>query len=280
MEINFKEVPEYLIFKDLTTLDEMFGRVVIDPSIKPQFFKPEERKEAFLEVLKQFKENGFYELYDEYCEILKHKTYSSFKNMDRFKNFTFNHPLVVMLHMFIEQGLLTKDLEYGDQMKCVNLGEKVYSKEELEQLSVSEGIIFADGTLLRIFSNEAHKIGALWMFLNGRRLFKAIRFTTDCINPEPIFLSMGEYAKLDSNNVKISEEQAYAIYNIYRSISLKKRCKPFLDVLETSTDLCITSNTDAQIRYSNAKTLQRCLGEEIFNAKEVLEDLKFRDYLR
>jgi len=279
MQINFKEIPEYLIFKELTTLDEMFGRVIIDPSIKPTLFKAEERKEAFLEVLKQFKENGFYELYDEYCEILEHKTYRTFSNMNKFNNFTFNHPLVVMLHMFIEQGLLTKDLEYGENMKCINLGEKIMTKQELEDVRVSEGILFADGTLLRIFSNEAHKIGALWMFLNGRRLFKAIRYTTDCINPEPIFLGMGEYAKLNDNHVSISYEQAFAIYNIYRAIAIKHKVKPFLDVLETSTDLCITSNTDAQIRYRNARVLQNCLGEEIFNAREVLEDLKFRDYL-
>ena len=42
MDIDLDKIPEYEIFKDLTTLDEMFGRVVIDPSIKPRFFEEKE----------------------------------------------------------------------------------------------------------------------------------------------------------------------------------------------------------------------------------------------
>lgn len=279
MELDLTNVPEYEIFKDLTTLDEMYGRVIIDPQMKPKYFKPEERKEAFKEVLRQFKQNGFDELYNQFLDLYRNKLSYGYKTMDNFNNFAFNHPLVAMLHMFIEQGLITRDLEYGDRAKIINLGEKILTYDELKSYKISEGIIFADGTLLRILSSEAHKIGALWMFLNGRTMSKAVRYTTDCLNPEPIFLSMGEYAVLENNEVLITTEQAYALYNIYQATCVGRNVLTFEQVIQNSTDLCVTPNGNCDVRLANATKLERALGEDIFNKRKVFEELRTKRFL-
>ena len=280
MLIDFNKLPEYEIFEDLTTLDGMFGRGVIDTKKQPKHFDVSQRKEVFFEALKHFKENGFNELYEEYSNILKRKSYRNMDSINDYNNFTFNHPFVVMLYMFIEQGLLTRDLEPNPDLKLIKLGEEVLTVEKLKTMNISEGVIFADGTLMPIKSNEAHKIAALWMLLNGRSLHKAIRYTSDCIHPEPIYCSMSEYANLDTNTIMITKQQAIALYNIYLISTAKSTNKQsFAQVLENSTDLCVTVDGNAEVRYANAKTLERALGDDVFDAKEVLTDLKSKSFL-
>lgn len=274
MNLDFSSIPEYELFTDLTTMDGMFGRGVIDLKIMPKHFKPEDRKEVFEQALKYYRENGFDELYEEYIMLMREKSYTNMISVDRYNNFTFNHPFIVMLYMFIEQKLLTKNLEYNSDKKLIRLGEGILPVTELKNMNISEGIIFADGTLMPIKSAEAHKIGSLWMLLNGKKIHKAIRYTTDCINPEPIFTSMSEYVKMDEGTVVITKSQASAIYNIHKL----KSTKSFIDVLLNSEDLCITPTGDPSIRWSNAKALEAVLGSEVFNAQEVVKDLKLQSY--
>lgn len=280
MSIDFNKIPEYELFKDLTTLDSVMGRGVIDITAKPKYFNAEERKEVFFKMMNHFKDNGFRELYEEYVNILKHKSYSNMDSIYTYNNFIFNHPFVVMLYMFIDQGLLTRDLEVNPDMKLVGLGEKVLEYSQLKNMNISEGVIFSDGALMPIKSNEAHKLAALWMFLNGKKLSKAIRYTTDCIHPEPIYSSMSEYANLPKDIISITEPQAIAIYNIYK-LQASKSCNrvSFEQVLENSQNLCITSDGEPNVRYANAKMLERALGSEVFNARDILQDLKSKSYL-
>ena len=44
MNIDFSSIPEYVLFKDLTSLDEMKGRVFVDLDYEPTFLKKGERK--------------------------------------------------------------------------------------------------------------------------------------------------------------------------------------------------------------------------------------------
>ena len=280
MSIDFNKIPEYELFSDLTTLDGVMGRGVIDINAQPKYFDASERTEVFFKMMNHFKDNGFRELYEEYVNILKHKSYRNMDSIYAYNNFIFNHPFVVMLYMFIDQGLLTKDLEVNPDLKIVNLGDKVLEYSQLKNMNISEGVIFKDGALMPIKSNEAHKLAALWMFLNGKKLSKAIRYTTDCIHPEPIYSSMSEYANLPKDTICITEQQAVAIYNIYK-LQTSKSCNrvSFEQVLENSQNLCITTDGEASVRYANAKTLERALGEETFNAREVLQDLKSKSFL-
>lgn len=273
--IDFDNLPEYKIFKDLTSLDSLQGRVVIDPNYKPKFFEAEQRKEVFLAAIKHFKEHGFYDLMEEYKTLLSNKTYSNMFSIQALENFNFNHPFVVLLYMFIEQDLLTSNLEINPNIKIINLGEEIMDYSELKDKNITEGIIFKDGNLLPIKSNSAHKIGTLWTFLNGRKVDKAVRYTSDCIHPDPIFSSLSEYVKMDDNTIKITHEQAVAMYNIYK---LKSQLT-FEQVLENSADICITPTGDPAIRYENAKKFESALGKDIFDSKEILSRLKSESYL-
>ena len=181
--------------------------------------------------------------------------------------------MIVMIRMFIEQGLLTSELQINSDVKKLYLGKEVLDRQTARELKVDEGIIFADGTLLKIDSKEAHKIGALWLFLNGRKLRKAIRYTDDCIHPEPIFTSLKEYADIEADEIVLTKEQATAIYNIHLS---KSRAKvSFYDIVAGSKSLCITSNGNPETRLANAKMLERVLGRDVFDYKEVLEQLRY-----
>lgn len=275
MNTNFNEIPEFIIFKELTSLDGMFGRGVIDPNYVSDFYKKEERLEYFKKVLEYYKNNGFEDLMREYTTLKATRKASA--AYGDFNNFTFNHPLIVMLYMFIEQGLLTRELEFNPDLKLIDLSEEM-DKQKLKQLGIDEGVIFADGRLLRIKSNEAHKIAALWILLTGRNLRKAIRYTDDCINPEPIFSSMSEYAKLGDGNITISSAQARAMYNIHQAKS--RRGYDFEYVLANSMDLCITPNGDPRTRLNNCKTFESELGSDVFSARKMLETLKSNSFLQ
>lgn len=274
MYLDFNTIPEFVLFKELTSMDEMFGRVVIDPNYEPRYFKKEERSKVFKEVLDYYRKNNFETLMNEFIEIKTNRTYTLY---DNYNNFVFNHPLVVMLYMFIEQGLLTRDLEINKDFKLIELGDEILELTKLKDLKISEGVIFADGKLMKIKSNEAHKIAALWLLLTGRNLSKAIRYTNDCINPEPIFTSMDEYAKLGNDAIVISDQQAIAIYNIYKAKS--RSSYDFYSVLANSANLCVTCDGEPNIRYANVRTLERNLGKDIFCAKDILSSLKLQSYL-
>ena len=86
---------------------------------------------------------------------------------------------------------------------------------------------------------------------------------------------MSEYIIMPENSIYITEEQAIAIYNIHQV----KSTKSFQEVLENSGDLCITCDGDPNVRLANAKILQKALGEDIFDAREVLKDLKTKSFL-
>ena len=275
MKTNFDEIPEFIIFKELTSLDGVFGRGVIDPNYQSSFYEKEERLEYFKKVLEYYKNNGFEELLGEYIELkATRKATTMYGN---YNNFIFNHPLIVMLYMFIEQGLLTRELDFNPDLKLIDLSTEI-DKQKLKDLKITEGVIFADGKLLRIESNEAHKIAALWILLTGRNLKKAVRYTNDCINPEPIFSSMSEYAKLGNGSIVISPEQARAMYNIH--LAKSRRGHDFESILANSIDLCITHNGDPQIRLYNCRTLEGELGRDIFHARKVLEGIKGNSYLQ
>lgn len=272
MNIDFNAIPEYVLFKDLTSLDEMNGRAVIDLDYEPSFFKKEERKTVFYALLQFYRENNFNELLDEYISLLSRRSYSNLSSIGSCDNFAFNHPIVVMLYEFIGQGLLTRDLEINSDKKKIKLGEKVFERKEARELKVGEGVVFADGTLLTIESKDAHKIAGLWMLLNGRNLNKAIRYTDDCIHPEPIFTSMSEYVKLAKSKIVLTKEQAIALYNIHLA---KSKCfVPFTQILFESKDLCITPHGNPEIRYANLKMFERVLGEDVIKTRTILEDIR------
>jgi len=273
--VDFDKVLEYELFKDLTSLDSLYGRVIIDPNYEPRNFKPEERKDVFLAAIDYYKKNNFYELQEEYKELMARKTYSNLSSVQAVENFNFNHPFIVLLHLFIEQNLLTKDLEINPELRIINLGENILDFSTLKGKNITEGIIFKDGYLLPIKSNSAHKIGTLWTFLNGRKVNRAVRYTSDSIHPEPVFCSMSEYVKMPEDTILITKEQAVAMYNIHK----RKSRLSFEQVLQTSDNLCITPKGNPEIRYANAKTLQEALGVEIFNAKDVLSRLKSESFL-
>ena len=273
--IDFDKILEFELFKDLTTLDSLYSRVLIDIDYKTKYFKPEERKEVFLAAIDYYREHDFFKLQDEYKNLLSKKTYSNLNSLQAVENFNFNHPFVVLLHQFIEQNLLTKDLKINPDLRIINLGERVMDYKELKGKNITEGIIFKDGYLLPIKSNTAHKIGTLWTFLNGRKVIKAVRYTSDCIHPDPVFCSMSEYVKMPEDTIRITEEQAIAMYNIH----LLKSNSSFEKVLSTSDNLCITPSGDAAIRYDNAKTFQNALGKEIFDAKEIVSNLRSESFL-
>lgn len=275
METNFNEIPEFMVFKELTSLDGMFGRGVIDPKYKSTYYKQEERLEYFKKVLEYYKNNGFEDLLREYIQLKATRKVTT--KYGDYNNFTFNHPLVVMLYMFIEQGLLTRNLDFNPDLKLIDLSQE-QDKQKSKQLGIKEGVIFADGKLLSIESNEAHKIAALWILLTGRNLKKAIRYTDDCIHPEPIFSSMSEYAKLGDGNIIISSAQARAMYNIHQAKS--RTGHDFESVLENSRDLCVTPSGDPEIKLANCKTFERELGSDVFNARKVLEQLKENSFLQ
>lgn len=272
MDIDFDLIPEYVLFKDLTSLDKMFGFVTIDTKYEPQNFKKEDRQKVFLNVLDYYRDNDFSDLMDEYIKLKGSKSYSNYQSVEMYNNFVFNHPMVVMLEMFIEQGLLTSDLKINSHVKKISLGEEVLNRSEAKKLQIEEGVIFTDGTLLKIESKEAHKIGALWLFLNGRKLEKAIRYTDDCIHPEPIFTSMNEYANIGKGEIRLTKQQSVALYNVHMAKSRSN--VSFEHVLEMSTDLCISWDGNPEVRYHNVKTLECVLGEVIFNAKQELENLR------
>jgi hypothetical protein len=273
--IDFDKILEYELFKDLTTLDSLLSRVLIDINYETKYFKPEERKDVFLAAIKYYKEHNFFELQEEYKYLLSKKTYSNLNSVQAVENFNFNHPFVVLLHQFIEQNLLTNDLEINPELRIINLGERVMNYNELKGKNITEGIIFKDGYLLPIKSNSAHKIGTLWTFLNGRKVIKAVRYTSDCIHPDPIFCSMSEYVKMPQDTIKVTEEQAIAMYNIHQL----KSNSSFEQVLSKCDNLCITPTGDSAIRYDNAKTFQNALGKEIFDAKEIVSNLRSESFL-
>ena len=273
MDIDFSGIPEYVLFKDLTSLDEMNGRVVIDLDYEPTHFKKEDRKTVFRELLSYYKENNFKDLLDEYIMLLSRRSYSSLSSIGSCDNFAFNHPIVVMIYEFIGQGLITKYLEINLDVKLLKLGENIYERKDARELKIGEGVVFADGTLMPIESKDAHKIATLWMILNGRNLKKAIRYTDDCIHPEPIFTSMNEYAKIGNGEIKITSQQAMALYNIHLA---KSRAQvPFTQILFNSSDLCVTVDGNPEVRYENLKMLERTLGADVIKAREVLEDIKY-----
>lgn len=274
MKTNFNEIPEFIIFKELTSMDGMFGRGVIDPNYESSYYKKEERLEYFKKVLNYYRENNFEEMLREYINVKANRKLSTMYG--EYNNYTFNHPLVVMLSMFIEQGMLTRDLRFNPDMKLLDLSVEI-DRKKLRQLNITEGVIFADGKLLKVESSEAHKIAALWILLTGRNLRKAVRYTDDCIHPEPIFSSMDEYAKLGDGSIKITDAQARAMYNIH--LAKSRRVDDFESVLGNSGDLCITPHGDPQIRYANCKTFENELGSELFSARKVLERLKEDSFL-
>ena len=257
----------------MTTLDKMIGFVTIDPNYEPKYFNKEERLEVFLKLLDYYRENNFDELQEEYLQVVANKSYSNMSSIEMYNNFVFNHPMIVMLRMFIEQGLLTSDLKINSHVKKISLGEKIFERKSARELKIDEGVIFADGTLLKIDSKEAHKLGALWMFLNGRNLKKAIRYTDDCVHPEPIYTSMNEYADLGTNDVYITKQQAIALFNIH--LAKSRSCVDFEHIIRNSKDLCITIEGTPEVRYENVKTLEKALGKEVFNAKNMLEQLRY-----
>jgi len=275
MKTNFDEIPEFVIFKELTSLDGMFGRGVIDPNYQSTYYKKEERFDYFKKVLDYYKNNNFEEMLREYIKVKARRKAGTMYG--EYNNFTFNHPLVVMLSMFIEQGMLTRNLDFNPDVKLLDLSEEM-DQQQLKRLNVDEGVIFADGKLLKVESNEAHKIAALWILLTGRNLKKAVRYTDDCIHPEPIFSSMSEYAKLGDTSIIISSAQARAMYNIHQAKS--RRGYDFETVLANSADICITPDGDPETRLANCKTFERELGRDEFNARKVLEDLKSNAYLK
>jgi len=273
MGIDFSSIPEYLLFEDLTSLDKIFGFVSIDIKHRPKHFKAADRHKVFLKMLDYYRDNGFNELREEYIQCRANKSYTNFQTVEMYNNFVFNHPLIVMLEMFIEQGLLTRDLKINSHVKKINLGEEILDRATARNMKIEEGVIFADGTLLKIESKEAHKIAALWLFLNGKNLEQAIRYTDDCIHPDPIFTSMSEYVKnIDSSDIWLTGCQAVAIYNIH--LSKSRPNISFEKILENSKDLCVAWDGTPEVRYENVKLLERVLGKEIFNARKVLEKLR------
>lgn len=273
MKVDFASIPEYVLFKDLTTLDKMIGFVTIEPDYEPQNFKKEERLHVFRAMLDYYRDNGFEELMQEYIRVCSAKSYSNFRSIDEYNNFTFNHPMIVMLTMFIEQGLLTNDLKINSHVRKEYLGKEIYDRKKARELKIDEGIIFADGTLLKIESKEAHKLGSLWMFLNGRNLKKAIRYTDDCLNPEPIFTTLNEYANIGTDGILLTREQAVAIFNIH--LAKSRAHVSFEHIVRGSKDLCISIEGNPEIRYENAKTLENALGKDVFNRREILEQLRY-----
>ena len=277
MDIDFSSIPEYVLFKELTSLDEIHGRVMIDLNYNPTYFKKEERKEVFRALLEYYKGNNFKELLDEYIVLLSKRSYANFASIGNCNTFEFNHPIVVMIYEFIGQGLITKELEINSSIKKIELGNLLLTdKIKARELNIAEGVIFADGTLLRIESKDGHKIATLWMLLNGRSLGKAVRYTDDCIHPEPIFTSMNEYANLGDGSIIITEEQARAIYNIHMAKS--NAYVDFKDILFNSTDLCIHANGNPEIRYINLKTFEKVLGDDIIKARTIIEDIRHQGY--
>lgn len=273
MKIDFASIPEYVLFKDLTSLDKIYGCVTIDPSYEPTNFKKDDRATVFKELLEYYKNHEFKELQIEYFKLLSQKSYTNYRSIEMFNSFVFNHPMIVLITMFIEQGLLTMDLDINSHVKKLALGNSVFERTQARELKIEEGVIFADGTLLKIESKEAHKIGALWLFLNGKKLHKAIRYTDDCINPEPIFTSLNEYAELKSSDIVLTKEQAVAIYNIH--LSRSRTHIGFEQILKGSKDLSITADGNPEVRYENVKTLERVLGKEVFCARELLEEFRY-----
>ena len=277
MDIDFSSIPEYVLFKELTSLDEMNGRVVIDLDYEPKYFQKDERKIVFRELLNYYRENNFKELLDEYIMLLSRRSYSNLSSIGSCDNFAFNHPIVVMIYEFIGQGLITKDLEINPDIKLLKLGEEIYERKVARELKVGEGVVFADGTLMPIESKDAHKIATLWMILNGRNLRKAIRYTDDCIHPEPIFTSMNEYAKIGNGEIKVTAAQAMALYNIH--LAKSRAQTSFTQILFNSADLCITAEGNPEIRYENLKMFERTLGLDVIKTRTVLEDLKYNSMM-
>ena len=273
--IDFKSIPEYEIFKDLTTMNEFDGRDIIDVEYQNKYFDKKDIKTVFQQYLEYFKQNGFEQLCEQYIDISTNRSYRNMSSIHAYNNFKFNHPMVAMSYMFIEYGFLTRELQYNPDRLLIPLGAEVLPKTKLRDMNISEGIIFDDGTLMPIKSNKAHKIGALWVFLNNKSVKRMVRYTSDCINPEPIYTSLSEYVKMSHDNICITEEQAIAMYNIHTL----KSTKDFESVLENSRDVCITYDGDADIRLKNAKTFERALGKDVFDCKEVLYNLKSKSYL-
>ncbi len=97
----------------------------------------------------------------------------------------------------------------GTDIKDVDLIKNVIAKNK----NLKEGIITADGTFYT--ARGGHYTLSCWLMLNGIDVSKGVR-TTSCLESTRfMFSDLTDYCNMN-HNLEITEEQARAMFNIYR----------------------------------------------------------------
>lgn len=260
MALDFENSFEYDLFKELTSINMLSSYEKIDTS--------KNVTEDFYAVLKKYKDKD----YRDFFKYFYKRDFRDKSSIASYKDYCFLHPMMEMLGQFQYFGFLSKDFTPREDL-LIDLNKEI-PRNKLSQLNINEGVILPDGMFMVVpqGSRIAHKLTGLWLYLNGYDAKNAVRFFLDGMSPNPHFSSMSEYIKRDKEEIEITNEQARAIFNIYKSMSYDEY---HLDVaLRSSKDLCLHAKGNERVRKYNALTFEDVLGSQYFDANEVLREIR------
>ena len=255
--VNLNEMSELEIYQALTGIESQ--------GFKPKILHGEGNKIPFDEVLKYFKGVDF----SEFDALLDARKDSDLESVRAYNDYVKAHPMIELLGKFIRAKFLDKDFNYKENY-FVSMGDELLEKEELRGFDIREGIILRNGDFLPVPSKEAHRLGSIWLYIHGYRLENMVRYTSDYLK-EPYFSSMSDYVDMPNNTIGFSYAQAVTMCNILiakcRNVNFKEKFCDF-------TDLCLMPGADSYSMINNAKKLESVLGANVFDAHEVLTDIR------
>lgn len=258
-QISIEE--EKYLYQSLTSMTE----IGFKNKIKPK----EGNKTSLTYVLKRFEGydfSQFFTLLKGNREKLLQKEYAQFVE---------KHPLVELLGKFIDCGFLDEKLNFNDY-PLIDLGTEILDSKTLGRLKIKEGLILRDGRLFPVNSSEAHRLGCMWLYLNGYRVEDMVRYTSDYFDGTPVFSSTSDYIERPSNEIVLFTSQAIALYNIFKA---KCPTRDFCQAIQTYTDLGLIPFANPQLKIENAKVFETALGDDIFDRLKVLKEIKDEEYL-
>lgn len=265
--IGFNHKEEVEIMRYFTSRTELSSPEKIKPfgvSKLEDFLKAAKNidKQVYSDFLQKRRLAKLADIEDRKQWIEKKKEFSEFKR---------EHPFVAFVAELVERGGLTSEFELN-QKNFLDLSKPVKSKLALSQ--ITETIILPDGQTFLVGQDVCsgtslgHEFGALLLNICGVDLSKCVRQTSDMYNNFPIFSSLFEYVEVDPL-VRITDEQAQAMYNIYRS-TISKHNIPFMETIYTSyhLGLGVKDTNWPYVRKHNGLTLEDQLGKGIFDYNE------------
>lgn len=187
------------------------------------------------------------------------------------------YPFTNFVVELVNRGGLTEQFELN-KSNLYNLSKPINNMLLLSK--IDETIILPDGRVYLVGNtpaagtNMGHRYAALLLNICGIDLSKCIRQTSVASGDYPVFVSMFEYFDMEHPYIKITDEQAQAMHNIYKAVSDLSNIS-FEETILKSYHLALGINDENRPVYRkyNGLTLEDKLGKGVFDYNQYNKNL-------